>query len=265
MLEQNTIKLGFIGFGNMARAMADGLLLQKAVRPDQIYACAKHYDKLCCNTRERGIHPCRDAKETAENVDMVIIAVKPYLVKEVIAPIAEILQHKIIISVAAGISFDAYEEILLPGTPHLSTVPNTPVSVAEGITICEERHSLGELDYKLFYDIFSSIGLVQHLDAKQFSVAGTISGCGPALTSMFIEALGDAGVLHGLPRDTAYRLASQMIAGTGKMQVTTGAHPGAMKDAVCSPGGSTIVGVTALEQKGFRAAVISAIDAIEKR
>lgn len=265
MLEQNTVKLGFIGFGNMARAMADGLLLKKAVRPEQIYACAKHYDKLCRNAQERGVNPCQDAKETAEKADMVIIAVKPYMVKEVIAPIAEILQHKIIISVAAGISFEAYEEILQPGTPHLSTVPNTPVAVGEGITICEDRHSLGDIDYKLFYDIFSSIGLVQHVDAKQLSVAGTISGCGPALASMFIEALGDAGVLHGLSRDLAYQLASQMIAGTGRLQVVTGAHPGAMKDAVCSPGGSTIVGVTTLERKGFRGAVIDAIDAIENR
>ncbi len=107
--------------------------------------------------------------------------------------------------------------------------------------------------------------MVEVVDARHLGIAGTLSGCGPAFTAMFIEALSDGAVLHGLPRELSYQLASQMVVGTGKLQISTKRHPGAMKDAVCSPGGTTIKGVTALEQKGFRSAVIGAIDAIEQK
>ena len=106
---------------------------------------------------------------------------------------------------------------------------------------------------------------MQPVETHLLSVAGTVAGCGPAFAAMFIEALSDAGVKHGLPRALSYRLASQMLAGTAKLQLATNAHPGQMKDAVCSPGGTTIVGVAALEKNGFRHAVIDAIDAIETK
>ena len=194
---------------------------------------------------------------------MVIIAVKPHLVAEVLSPIREVLHERAVVSVAAGYPFERYEEVLLPGTRHLSTIPNTPVSVGEGIIVCERRHSLSGEDYRHFERIFSQVGLVQPVETSQLGVAGTVSGCGPAFASMFLEALADAGVKHGLPRALSYRLASQMIVGTGALQLQSGAHPGAMKDAVCSPGGTTIKGVAALERGGLRAAVLDAIDAIE--
>lgn len=153
--------------------------------------------------------------------------------------------------------------MLLPETSHLSTIPNTPVSIGEGIIVAENRHSLSDKEYKLINDIFSKIALLEFVDSNQLSIAGTISGCGPAFASMFIEALSDAAVKHGLTREASYKLASQMILGTGKLQIETGEHPGAMKDAVCSPGGTTILGVTTLEKKGFRGAIVDAIDVIE--
>lgn len=256
-------KIGFIGFGNMAQALADGLLYKKAVAPQCLYACAKDYEKLSQNCAKRGMHPCRDALELAREADMVVVAVKPYLVAEVLAPIREVLRERAVVSVAAGYPFERYEEVLLPGTRHLSTIPNTPVSVGEGIIVCERRHSLNEADYRHFEEIFSQIGLVQPVETAQLDVAGTISGCGPAFASMFIEALADAAVKHGLPRALSYKLSSQMIVGTGALQLQSGMHPGAMKDAVCSPGGTTIKGMAALERGGLRAAVLDAIDAIE--
>lgn len=259
------MKMGFIGFGNMAQAMADGLLLRNAVDPDQIYACAKNYDKLCGNAAKRGIHPCHDAREVAENADMVIIAVKPYFVVEVIEPIRDVLKDKIVVSVAASFPFDKYEELLLPGTHHLSTMPNTPVSVGEGVIICEQKHSLTQEEFDGFVELFSNVGLVQVVPTNQLAIAGDVSGCGPAFVAMFMEALADGAVMYGLPRELAYKLASQMVAGTGKLQQTFGTHPGAMKDAVCSPAGRTIVGVAALEEHGFRSAVINALDAIQKK
>lgn len=261
----SSIKIGFIGYGNMAQALADGMLRKGALKPEQIFACAKNWDKLCRNARPKGIQPCRDAGEVARLSDIVVVAVKPYLIEEVITPIRELLRDKVVLSVAAGYLFDRYEELLLPGTHHLSTMPNTPVAVGEGIILCEDRHSLTEEEYRSVTELFSQIAVVEAVDAKHMGIAGTISGCGPAYAAMFMEALADAAVLHGLPRATAYRLASQMIAGAGKLQLQTGLHPGAMKDAVCSPGGTTIVGVAALERGGFRSAVIEAVDAIQKK
>lgn len=259
------VKIGFIGFGNMAQAMVRGLLLKDVLPAQQIYACAKNWDKLCKNAEQMGIQPCHDAAELVSQADMVIVAVKPYLIQEVLAPVKAALKDKIVVSVAAGYLFDKYEEILEPGTHHLSTLPNTPVSVGEGVIICEQKHSLTDEEYGLFEELFAPIALVQPVDTKQFGIAGTISGCGPAYAAMFVEALADAAVLHGLPRELSYALASQMVVGTGKLQRETKAHPGAMKDAVCSPGGTTIVGVAALERKGFRSAVIDAVDAVMKK
>lgn len=259
------MKLGFIGFGNMAQALANGLIYKNSIKAEQIYACAKNWDKLCNNTTPKGFIPCKDSNELVENVDMVIIAVKPHLVEEVLTPIKEKLVGKIVISVVVNYTFDQYEKILLPNTHHLSTLPNTPVSVGEGIIVCENKNSLTYEEYESFVNLFSPIALIQKVETKNLGIAGTISGCGPAFTSMFIEALSDAAVMHGLPRDMSYKLASQMIVGTGKLQLITNTHPGIMKDAVCSPGGTTIVGVTTLERKGLRSSVIDAIDAIQKK
>ena len=259
------IKLGFIGFGNMAQAMAKGLLLKEVLPPKQIYACAKNWEKLRENAGDMGIQPCKTARELCENADLIVVAVKPYLIQEVLEPVKDILKDKVLVSVAAGWLFEKYEGILAPGTHHISTLPNTPVSIGEGIIVCERQHSLTKEEYELFQRLFAPIGMLQPVDTKQFGIDGTISGGGQAFSAMFIEALADAAVLHGLPRELSYGLASQMIAGTGKLQRVTKAHPGAMKDAVCSPGGTTIVGVAALERDGFRSAVIDAVDRIMKK
>lgn len=259
---ENT-KIGFIGFGNMAKAIAEGLIIKNVVKPNQIYACARNWDNLCKSTEENGINACKTSQELVNESDIVIIAVKPNVIPSIIEPIKEDLKNKIVVSVAAGYTFDKYEELLLPGTAHLSTIPNTPVSIGEGIIVAEKRHSLSDKQHKLIDDIFSKIALLEFVDSNQLSIAGTISGCGPAFASMFIEALSDAAVKHGLTREASYKLASQMILGTGKLQIETGQHPGAMKDTVCSPGGTTILGVTTLEKKGFRGAIVDAVDAIE--
>lgn len=259
------MNLGFIGFGNMASAMADGFLRCKALPAAQIFASARDWDKLCKNTAARGIHACKDTGEVIEQCDLIVIAVKPYQVKDVLSPYTESLRGKILVSVAAGMTFERYQEFLPENIHHISTIPNTPVSICEGVIACEQRHSLTEEEYEQFFHLFSYIGLVQPVETHLLSVAGTVAGCGPAFAAMFIEALSDAGVKHGLPRALSYRLASQMLAGTAKLQLATNAHPGQMKDAVCSPGGTTIVGVAALEKNGFRHAVIDAIDAIENK
>ena len=259
----NELKIGFIGFGNMEQAMAKGLLAMDVCQSSQIFACAAHFDKLQKNTEALGVTALQTAAEVAEKTDYVILAVKPNMIESVVAPVVDLLQKKVVISVAAGFDFGRYEEILKAGTHHISTIPNTPISVGEGIMICEDRHSLSQAELEDFVRIFGKIALVEMVKPAQLSIAGTLSGCSPAFTAMYLEALADAGVQYGLTRDAAYRLGAKMICGTGKLYLENGTHPGVMKDAVCSPGGTTIRGVASLEKDGFRGAVIGAIDAIE--
>lgn len=257
--------IGVIGFGNIAQALIGGLLKVKAIEPDQVHVCAAHYEKLCMTAEKYRVHPYRTAEEVISNSDVVILAVKPYQMEKVVTPIKTMLIDKIVVSVASGWMFDRFETVLSEGTHHISTSPNTPVAVAEGIIIVQDKHSLTDDEFNNLMDLFEKVALVEVLDIDHMSIAGTLSGATPAYAAMFIEALGDAGVKHGLTRASAYRLASQMLAGTGKLYLEHQNHPGAMKDAVCSPGGITIAGVEALEQNGFRYAVMSAINACQNK
>ncbi|WP_418983711.1 pyrroline-5-carboxylate reductase [Alistipes sp.] len=257
------MKIGFIGFGNMAQALAAGLVRSGALQPEAIGACARDPQKLRRNTVAAGFRAFDDAASLVGFADWVVVAVKPHQVAQVLTPVRELLTRKIVLSVAAGWTFERYEELLATGTHHLSTIPNTPVAVGEGVIVCERRHSLTQEEWRAVEALLGRIGLVMQVETHLLSVSGTVCGCGPAFVALFLEALADAAVKHGVPRADAYRMASQTVVGTGKLQLATGEHPGRMKDAVCSPGGTTIRGVAELERKGFRGAVIDAVDAIE--
>ena len=257
--------IGFIGMGNMASAMAKGFIASGALTPDRIFACARNWNKLQANAAAIGFTPMRTAEELIDAVDTVIIAIKPYQIEDVIPALTEKLRGKVVLSVVGGWNFDKYEEVLAPGTHHLYIMPNTPVAVCEGVLMFEEAHSLTAGEHAEVMELMKHLGTVEILPAHLMHAGMSIAGCGPAFVAMMIEALGDAGVKYGLQRKTAYALAAQTLTGTGKLHLTTGEHPGAMKDAVCSPAGTTILGVTTLEKKGFRAALIDAIDAINER
>lgn len=264
MLNLNTVKIGFIGYGNMAGATGRGLVLSGAVKPEQIYACARDYEKLKAKAELEGIHPCETAMEVCRTCNVIFIGVKPYMVKDLMTPVADLLEGKIVISLAANTYCDALSEII-PKAHVVATAPNTPVSVCEGIFICEEENTLTDEERAFVQELLSNLGTFMWLDRDHMGIAGVIAGCSPAFVAMFMEALGDAGCKHGLTRPVVYRLIAQMLAGTGKMALASGDHPGQMKDAVCSPSGTTIVGVSALEKNGFRYALIDAVDQIEKK
>ncbi len=162
-------------------------------------------------------------------------------------------------------TFDRYEEILAPGTHHLSTIPNTPVAVCEGIVVCERRHSLSEAEWQSVQALLSHVGLVVTVDTAQLGIAGTVCGCGPAFVAMFIEALADAAVKHGVVRADAYRMASQMVVGTGKLQLRHGAA--SRRDEGCRSVRPAVrpSSVGGAGRKRFRGAVIDAIDAIQDK
>ena len=136
------------------------------------------------------------------------------------------------------------------------------MAVGKGVLVTETDNTLTDMQTEVFESLFGPISLIERVDAAHMTIAMVVAGCAPAFTDMYIEALGDAGVQYGLQRATAYRLAAKMVEGVGALYMATGTHPGAMKDAVCSPGGTTIRGVAKLEKDGFRGAVIDAVDAI---
>lgn len=260
-MDASTARIGFIGFGNMAQAMAKGLVEHAGFEGGRITACAAHFDKLETSCKPLGANAVRTPAEVAEASDLVIVAVKPYMVADVLAPAREALAGKAVVSVAAGLLFDFYEDLLGAGSHHLSTIPNTPIAVGCGVIACEQKHSLSADEWETFTGLFGGIALIEPVAGHLLSTASAVAGCGPAFAAMFLESLADGGVKNGLPRATAYRLAAQMMAGTAQLHLATGTHPGAMKDAVCSPGGTTIKGVAALEAAGLRNALISAVDA----
>ena len=260
-MDARSARIGFIGFGNMASAMAKGLIECAGIEGSHICACAAHFDSLEKRCEPLGVRAFKSPAEVVENCDLVVISVKPYLVGEVLSPVREALREKAVISVAAGLLFDFYEDLLGEGSRHLSTIHNTPIAIGKGVISCEELHTLDVDEWGTFVGLFSPIALIEVLPGHLLSVASALAGCGPAFAAMFLEALADGGVKNGLPRQTAYRLAAQMMAGTAELHLATGTHPGAMKDAVCSPGGTTIKGVAALENAGMRGAVMRAVDA----
>ena len=181
-MEEN-LKIGFIGYGNMAQAMVKGLLAAGSVKQEQIFACAGSFAKLQKTTAATGIKAVETAQEVVTNSDFVILAVKPYMIEIVTKPVLELLQGKAVISIAAGYDFAAYEKLFKPHTHHLSTIPNTPVAVGEGIIVCEKQHSLTPEEFARFTQLFGKIALLEMVDTAQLSAAGTVSGCAPALTS----------------------------------------------------------------------------------
>lgn len=254
--------IGFIGFGSMAQAMARGLLQSGGCAPQQLCACAAHFDKLCRSTEPLGIRPLPGPREVAAQSQLLILAVLPQAVPEIAAQLRDRLEGKLLVSVVAGLDCARCEE-LFPGSHHISTIPNTPIAVGRGVLICQEEHSLTPEEYDTFAALFRRIALVEPVPSAAFSAGGTLGGCTPAFAALFMEALGDAGVRYGIPRDAAYRIAAQVLVGSGQLLLESGQHPGQLKDAVCSPGGTTIRGVGALEQSAFRGAVLSAFRAIE--
>ena len=257
------MKIGFIGFGSMGRAIAEGLLARNVCAPEEIYACAGHFDKVKEIANQLGIHAAETAAEVAMSADIVIPAVVPGILEAVLRPVLPILQKKLVVSIVSGWDFARYEAFLAPGTHHISTIPNTPIAIGEGVLACESTHNLTEAEYAQFEETFGKIALIVPVTAAQFGPAGTLGGCTPAFTAMYLEALGDAGVKYGLSRAAAYQMAAQVLIGTGMLYLESGLHPGVLKDGVCSPGGTTIRGVAELEKRAFRGTVISAVDAIE--
>lgn len=258
-------KIAFIGMGNMAQALAQGFIKTGKVNAADIFAYAPHQDKLAANAAKIGFVPCRTLKEAVSAADTVFMACKPYQIEEVLAETGRELADKALVSIALGWNFHIYEKTFAAYSPKPRVqfvMPNTPAMVGEGVFLFEKSNSLRPEERKEIWDLFASLGVVEELPDNLMGIGGAVSGCGPAFVDLFIEAYADAAVKYGVSRATAYKLVSQTVLGSAKLQLETGEHPAVLKDNVCSPSGSTIRGVTALEESGLRNACIKSIDAI---
>ena len=196
----------------------------------------------------------------AENADLIIIAVKPIYVQNVIDEIRGVLNGKAVLSIAAGWTVDMLSRALSgTGATYLRVMPNTPALVGEGMTALCDDSTFSKEDFEYAKGIFDSVGKTRILPERLFDGVVAISGSSPAYVYMLIEAMADAGVREGLPRVYAYEMAAQSVLGSALMVLSSGTHPAALKDAVCSPGGTTIEAVEELERKGFRAAIMDAM------
>ena len=193
------------------------------------------------------------------------MACKPYQIESVLAELGNKLDGKALISIAAGWDYAKYQQHLKTATRLQFVMPNTPAMIGEGVLLFEETNSLDDGERAEIMQLFAAVGLVQELPSSLMGIGGTVTGCGPAFVDLMIEAYGDAAVKYGMKRADAYRLISQMILGSAKLQLATGEHPGVLKDNVCSPAGTTIRGVTALEENGFRNACVKSVEAIMER
>lgn len=256
-------KLGFIGMGNMAQALCAGFV-KGSVKKENVYAYAPNQEKLKANSEKLGFIPCASLKEVVKHADTLIMACKPYQIEEVLHEVKKELSGKTLISVAAGWTYEKYSLLLGSDVRIQYVMPNTPAMVGEGVLLFEETNSLLPEEREEIKNLFASTGVVIELPTKLMSAGMAITGCGPAFVDLMMEAYGDAAVKYGIPRACAYQMVSQMILGSAKLQLETGTHPGVLKDNVCSPGGTTIKGVAALEEAGFRNACIHSIDAILK-
>lgn len=255
-------KLGFIGMGNMAKALAAGFAKSGLIQGSDLYAYAPHQEKLQKNAKEIGFQPCSSLGELVDAVDTVIMACKPYQIEGVLAELGEKLNGKALVSVAAGWNHETYRKYVDSSVRVQFVMPNTPAMVGEGVLLFEASNSLLPEERADIMKLFGAVGVVEELPDHLMGIGGAVTGCGPAFVDLMIEAYGDAAVKYGVPRQTAYKLISQMILGSAKLQLETGEHPGVLKDNVCSPAGTTICGVTALEENGFRHACVASVEAV---
>ncbi len=253
-------KIGFIGCGNMARAMIAGLLDSNIAVPDSILASNSTSGKLEAARKDFGIGITSDNKAVARFADILILSVKPNKYTGVIREIRnDVKKDAVIVTIAAGIKIRTIEAYFGKELKIVRAMPNIPAVVGEAMTALCCNGQVTEEELKSIYDIFSSFGLAETLDEELLDVVTAVSASSPALVYMFIEALTDGAVLEGLSRDKAYRMVSQAVLGAAKMVLVTGKHPGQLKDSVCSAGGTAIEAVYSLEKKGFRGHVIEAI------
>jgi pyrroline-5-carboxylate reductase len=259
-------RIAFIGAGNMGEALIKGLLQAGLVRPEDLLATDVRVDRLGYIQKTYGVEVFADNRDATAKAEVLILAVKPQVMEEVLMGLREVVTAKhLFLSIAAGIRTSFIEERFPQPVRVVRIMPNTPALVLTGASaITPGRHATPE-DVEIAHQIFQGVGRVVQVEEKLMDTVTGLSGSGPAYIFIVIEALSDAGVRMGLPRDVATVLAAQTVLGAAQMVLETGEHPARLKDMVASPGGTTIAGLQVLEQGRLRGILMEAVEAATKR
>lgn len=258
--------IGFFGAGKMATALASGFLRAKLVTASAIHAHDIFEPAREAFARETGASTHATNLAVVKSADVLILAVKPDQVAGVLGEISPALgSNHLVISIAAGVTLSRLESCVPSGTRVIRVMPNTPALVGESASAFAHGTHATAQDSEIARKLLGSVGLVLEVKEKLLDAVTGVSGSGPAYAFLMIEALADGGVAAGLPRDVAQKLAAQTLLGAARMVLETGQHPGALKDAVCSPGGTTIEAMHELEKGGVRAALITAVRAAAEK
>ena len=260
------IKIGFIGSGNMASAIMGGIIKKGIFLPEEIIASDMSQAAREKAADSMGICVTADNKEVVKEAEILVFAVKPQFYASVFEEVKELVkEEQIVVTIAPGWTLEKIQAHL--GKPHkiVRTMPNTPALVGEGITgVCHNSLITSE-DLEKVMTVLGSFGRAELLSENLMDVVVSVSGSSPAYVFMLIEAMADAAVADGMPRQQAYTFAAQAVYGSAKMVLETGKHPGELKDMVCSPAGTTIEAVGVLEKKGFRSAIFECMRACVKK
>lgn len=256
------MKISFIGCGNMAGAMMQGILESGQCEPSDLMASDLSEAALEEKKNKLGIQTTMDNKEAASFADVVFLSVKPQFYESVISEIKNtVTSQQLLVTIAPGKTLKWLSETFGKPLKIIRTMPNTPAMVKEGMMgMCPNEH-VTEQELAQVQEICEGFGRTEIISEHLMDAVTAVSGSSPAYVFLFIEAMADAAVSEGMPRAQAYKFAAQATLGSAKMALETGRHPGELKDMVCSPAGTTIEAVRVLEEKGFRSAVIEAVKA----
>ncbi len=255
-------KVAILGAGNMGEALAKGLLRAGKVLPEALTCTDARAERREEIHKRYGVQVTGDNRAAAAQADVIVLAVKPQVIDHLLEEIAPSVDaRKLVISIAAGVPIAALARKLGAGVRIVRTMPNTPALVGAGATALARGPHATDADLEQALSLFEAVGVAVVVEEQHLDAVTGLSGSGPAFVFMAIEALADGGVKVGLARPVAMALAAQAVMGSAKLVLETGEHPGRLKDQVTSPGGTSIAGVHALEQHGFRAALIAAVEA----
>ncbi|PIE06141.1 MAG: pyrroline-5-carboxylate reductase [Sorangium cellulosum] len=258
--------IGFLGAGNMARALTKAFLQAKIVNADQILASDISDERLEAISDRFGIRTTFDNAEVVRFADLLVLSVKPQVVDKVLPTIADNLRPEtLVVSIVAGVPLGALAARLPQGAKIIRAMPNTPAMVLAGATALSAGEHVAPKDVKIAKEFFKTLGQAVVLDESLINAVTGLSGSGPAYVMLMIEALADGGVKVGLHRETALTLAAQTVFGSAKLLLETGEHPGRLKDMVTSPGGTAIAGLHTLESGGLRRTLMDAVESATRR
>jgi pyrroline-5-carboxylate reductase len=256
----SALKLGFLGAGRMATALARGFIHAGLVTAADIIAADPYENARGAIAKDAGIKTTAANPDVLKFANVLVLAVKPDQVNDVLAETRpQFTDRHLLISIAAGVPLARMEGGLPAGARVIRVMPNTPALVGASASAFARGQAATDEDAQLAQRLFSAVGVAYQVKESLLDAVTGLSGSGPAYVFLIIEALSDGGVAAGLPRDIATQLAAQTLLGSAKLLLETGLHPGALKDMVTSPGGTTIEGLHALEQAGVRGALIHAV------